>query len=444
VIVIMRRRPRTLAGIVTALALGVSAGCGKDSKPVHEGPSGPEQPTRILWTFKAPPAIYYGSPALSADETTVYFGTSLWFLVQPADNHSFIALNAADGSLRWRFPLGGGQVRSTPAVADDGSIYFAIQGHNPTPDSLAADALCRLSASGQLLWSRNINPTGLTMEVGQSAPAIGPDGTIYIGGDQLYAFRPDGTLKWKAFGPTWETLRNAPVVGRDGTVYFVYHNIPLTALDPDSGSVIWSRPLGVNDHCLASPAIGADGTLYVAQQPGLVYAVSPAGQLLWTFDIATAGFRGFLRSSPAVDSDGAIYFGLNSGDPSSALFALNPDGALRWIFQPSDLPGDTPRDHFDIYSSPAIGSDGSIYFGQEFGRVYALDPADGSVRWMQTVPSGITWSSPAVASNGTLFISDLEGNCFGIRTECRGLKATAPWPKFRHDNRNTGWKRAGE
>jgi outer membrane protein assembly factor BamB len=432
---------------VAVLAFCMLAGCKKDSKLVHEGPNGPIEPvppTRIVWSFKASPGIYYGSPALSADETTVFFGTSLWLSAPPAFDHSFLALNAADGSVRWRYPLGAGQVRSSPVVASDGSIYFVIQGRNPTPDSLAADVLCKLSASGRLLWSRDINPTGVTTEVGQAVPAIGPDGTVYVGGDQLYAIRPDGSLKWKAFEPTYEARRNSPVVGRDGTVYFVYHNIPLTALDPQSGSVIWSCPLGVNDHCFASPAIGADGTLYAATQPGIVYAVSPAGRIVWAFNISSAGFTGSLRSSPAVDADGGIYFGINYGNPCSALFALNPDGSARWIFQPSDLPVDVPPDHFDIYSSPAIGSDGTIYFGQEFGRVYALDPADGTVQWIQTTPSGITWPSPVLAADGMLFISDLAGNCFGIRTESRGLKTAAPWPKFRRDNRNTGCMGPGE
>jgi outer membrane protein assembly factor BamB len=221
-------------------------------------------------------------------------------------------------------------------------------------------------------------------------------------------------------------------------VYFVYHNIPLTALDPVDGSVIWSCPLGVNDHCLASPAIGEGGTLYVATQPGIVYAVSPAGQIAWEFNIASAGFTGYLRSSPAVDADGTIYFGLNSGNPSSALFALTPAGSVKWIFQPSNLPPNVPPDHFDIYSSPALGSDGTVYFGQEFGRVYALNPGDGSVLWIQNTRSGITWPSPAIASNGTLFIGDLSGAFYSIRTESRGLKAAAPWPKFRFDNQNGG------
>ncbi|MBI5838407.1 MAG: PQQ-binding-like beta-propeller repeat protein [Candidatus Eisenbacteria bacterium] len=443
-----RRRRAGALSLVLVLALAHSFGCGRESRPVGDprpgprpGETPPDTSTRILSAYRALPAVYYGSPALSPDERTVYIGTSLWHFATPQSNHAFVALNTATGGVRWRYELGAGIVRSSPAVAADGSVYFMVEGRNPTPDSLAAEVLCRFSSDGRLLWSRNINPTGVTTEVGLSAPAIGADGSVYAAGDRLYAFRPDGSLKWAQFEPTFEARHNSPVIGRDGTVYFVFHNIPLTALDPDDGSILWSCPLGVNDHCFSSPGIGADGTLYVTTQPGLVYAVSSAGQILWQFDIASAGFQGFLRSSPAVDADGTIYFGLNFGSPSSALFALKSDGTVRWIFEPHDLPADVPGDHFDIYSSPAIGSDSSIYFGQELGRVYSLNPADGSVRWMQATHSGITWSSPALAAGGSLFIGDLDGYCYSIRVASRGLKATAAWPKYRGDNQNSG--RAG-
>lgn len=426
---------RAAAAIGIVSLAWAAAGCGDESHGPGDGSDGG---ARVLWTYDAAPAVYYGSPALSEDETTVYFGTSLWHFAEPQGDYSLIALNTADGSLRWSHDLGQGAVRSTPAIDGDGSIYFVIEGHNTTPDSLAQDVLCKLSPAGQLLWSRDINPTRVTMEVGLSAPAIGVDGTVYVAGDVLYAIRPDGQIRWTAFEPSWESRMNAPVVGFDGTVYFAYHNIPLTALDPATGAIRWSCPLGVNDHCLASPAIGLGGEIIVATQPGIVYAVSPAGQVVWQFDIHSVGFAGFCRSSPAVDADGAIYFGLNSGSPSSALFALNPDGTLRWIFEPEDLPADTPPDHFDIYSSPAIGSDGTIYFGQEYGRVYALRPADGSVLWMQSTRSGITWPSPAIAMTGKLFIADLSGRCYAIATDSRGLKTSALWPKYRGDNRNRG------
>lgn len=432
-----RGMARALTRLVAAGLLIAGLGCGGDSDGPDDDGGGPGPDSRVVWTYDAGPAVYYGSPALSPDESTVYFGTSLWLTATPSREHALVALNSASGALRWRWELGGAEVRSTPAVGDDGSIYVVLTGRSPTPDSLAADVLCRLTPAGALAWSLDINPARLTTEIGQAAPAIGADGTIYVGGDRLYAVRPDGTIRWTAFDLSWESRRNAPVIGADGTVYFCFHNIPLTALDPETGAIRWQVSGVSQDHCFASPAIGADGTIYVGIQPGIVYAVAPDGQLRWQFDIASAGFSGFLRSSPAVAADGTIYFGLNFGNPSSALFALTPAGAVKWIFEPSDLPGDTPRDHFDIYSSPAIGSDGTIYFGQEFGRVYALNP-DGTLRWIEPTRSGVTWPSPALAADGTLFIADISGRCFAIRTDSRGLQAGAPWPKFRGGNQNRG------
>ena len=214
--------------------------------------------------------------------------------------------------------------------------------------------------------------------------------------------------------------------------------IPLTALNPEDGSVKWSLALGENDHCFSSPAIGADGNIYVATQPGILYAVSHNGQLLWTFDIASEGFSGTFRSSPSIGSDGSIYLGLNTGNPSSALFAINSDGSLKWLFAPGDLPDDVPKDHFDIYSSPAIGSDGLIYFGQEFGRVYALKATDGSMVAMTTTSNAVIWSSPAIDKNGVLYINDLNGKVHAIQTGSKGLDPSAYWPKFRFDNQNGG------
>ena len=99
-----------------------------------------------------------------------------------------------------------------------------------------------------------------------------------------------------------------------------------------------------------------------------------------------------------------------------------------------------PSSHFDIYSSPAIGSDGVVYFGQEFGRVYALNATDGSFVGMATVNAGITWSSPSINSKGILYISDLSGSVFALETGSSGLDSLASWPKFRYDNLNTGRK----
>jgi len=422
------RAALTLAALASALALS----CGGGTEPG----SGPDP--RIRWTFTPSAPVYYGSPALSSDGGTAYIGTSTALLSAPSSAHALYALDVATGAVRWQYGLGAKQVRSSPAVGPDGSIAFVTTGGG------AADLLYRLSSTGVRDWTVTIGPAALPVDVGLSAPAVASDGTIYVAGDALYAIRTDGTVKWKAFD--WkpgdlradEDLHNSPVIGADGTLYFVYHNIPLTALDPADGHVLWSLPLGVNDHVFASPAVAADGTIYVATSPCIVYAVSAAGVLRWTFNAADAGYSCTMRSSPAVAADGTLYLGTNNGSPASVLFALNPTGTVRWIFEPADLPPDVPSDHFDIYSSPAIGSDGTVYFGQEFGRIYALDAASGAIRWMVETSSGITWSSPALTAGGTLLISDLTTTVYAVTTDSRGFQAGAPWPRYRHDNASSG------
>ena len=418
--------------LVFVILSALITGC-KKKEPVKESGGMPK-----LWETLLPAEIYYCSPALSADEKTVYIGTSLWLTGVHKDGNVFAALDVYTGDEKWILQIGTGEVRSSPAIASDNSVYFTVELHDPSSGLALGDELWHVSAGGDILWKYDINPRRFTIEVGQSVPAIGLDGTVYVGGDRLFAINPDGTLRWQAFESAVEALRNTPVIGRDGTLYFVYHNIPLTALNPLNGEVIWSCPLGVNDHCMASPAIDDDGRIYIAQQPGLLYAVSSDGQIDWTFDLASVGFSGILRSSPAIGSDGSIYFGINTGNPVSAFFALNHDGTLKWKFEPSDLPDDVPNTHFDIYSSPAIGSDSVVYFGQEFGRVYALRCSDGSLISLTETNSGITWSSPALDSRGVLYISDLSGTLFAFQTKSDGLDPMAAWPKFRYDNQNSG------
>lgn len=422
------RTSRTLVALASLLAA-----CGG-------GEGGSHGATRIRWRFQAPAPVYYASPALSADGATVYFGTSSWLHASPGDDQALLALSTEDGSVRWTHPLGSAEVRSAPAVGPDGSIALVVETRDVPAPGQATDTLLHLSASGALDWTFDVDPTHVTLDVGLSAPAIGTDGTVYVVGDRLWAVGADGEERWHALEPDGELHHSSPVIGGDGTVYVASHNVPLTAFDPATGEVRWSRSLGWNDHAFSSPAIGADGTLYVATQPGILFAVTSAGEIAWTFDIATAGFQGWFRSSPAVGPDGTIYLGLNAGNPSSALFAITPAGTVRWIFEPSDLPADVPPDHFDVYSSPALGADGTVVFGQEFGRIYALDASDGTPLWMQTTTQGITWSSPSLGSDGTLYIGDLSGGCYAVETGGPGLDPAAPWPKYRGDLQNTGRK----
>ena len=393
---------------------------------------------RIRWVYDAPAPIYYGSPALSTDGLTVYVGTSSALLGAVPRQESLIALEVATGAVRWTYPLGLAEVRSSPAVAPDGSITVLVEERNASGGFVGNDVV-RVSPTGTLVWKRALGVAPERVDIGFSAPAIGTDGSVYVATDSLYAIRPEGTIRWTRFF-TGEDLRASPTIGSDGTIYFVSHNLPLTAMHPDSGRVLWALPLGVQEHVFAAPAIGTDGSIYVAASDCKLFSVSSAGVLQWTYDATSGSSACAFRSSPAIGADGTIYLGSVDRTPRPVLFAVRPNGAPRWTFSPSDLPVDVAAEHFDIYSSPAIGSDGAVYFGHEFGRIYSIDAQTGGQRWMvrtKTV-TGITWSSPVVTVNGILIINDLQGRVHALNTESAGLQSTAPWPRFRGSNRSAG------
>ncbi|MBM3238015.1 PQQ-like beta-propeller repeat protein, partial [Candidatus Poribacteria bacterium] len=53
-----------------------------------------------------------------------------------------------------------------------------------------------------------------------------------------------------------------------------------------------------------------------------------------------------------------VYVGSNDNN----LYAINPDGSMKWKFKTEGY----------VYSSPAIGSDGTVYVGSEDDHLYAL------------------------------------------------------------------------
>ncbi len=102
-----------------------------------------------------------------------------------------------------------------------------------------------------------------------------------------------------------------------------------------------------------------------------------------------------------------------------------PDGTLKWKFQTND----------GISSSPAIASDGTIYVGSS-GYLYAIQ-SDGTLKWKFQTNDGIS-SSPAIASDGTIYVGSWDKYLYAIKSDGNGYQTASPWPKFHHDNKNTG------
>jgi outer membrane protein assembly factor BamB len=116
----------------------------------------------------------------------------------------------------------------------------------------------------------------------------------------------------------------------------------------------------------------------------------------WLFE---AEADGQIFSSPAIDKDGTVYFGtFNSA--GGFLYAVSPDGNLKWS-EPVKLGG--------VTSSPTIGLDGTIYVGSFDTTLCAFDPEDGSEKW-KSMPIASIATSPALSADGdTVYVGADDG-----------------------------------
>lgn len=343
-------------------------------------------PGELLWSYDTGSWID-SSPAV-ADDGTIYIGST--------DDYLY-AFNS-DGSVKWNF-LTDVNVRTSPAIGTDGTIYFGS----------GNGFYYALNPNGSLKWSKD-----LYYDIGNSSPAIGFDGTTYFGvsNGYLYGFNTNG-VPIVSYN-TGAGIESSPAIGADGTVYVGSSNRIFYALNPN-GTYKWSYQTG--SAIYSSPAIGTDGTIYIGSHDSNLYAFTPGGDLLWTFQGA-----GRLESSPVIGVDGTIYIG--SLD-AHKLYAVTPAGDLAWEY----------LTHGQVECTPAIGADGVIYFGCGGDRIYAVNP-DGSLKWEWDTGYSIYNSSPAITPDGIMYIAS-GYTVLAIQTNSGGLAPSA-WPMFHRDLKHTG------
>jgi outer membrane protein assembly factor BamB len=447
---------RCLVVISFVLAISALAGCGsqENGSTILTTTTTTTATTtttiqRLKWFYVTEP-IYWSSPAIG-DDGTIYIGCG----VQNVTRGAFYALNP-NGTLKWKYALGTQEAaKGGSAIGTSGTIYFIVVKKIAT-DNYAF--LYALNPDGTLKWKYDDLTINQIETFGEWTPALSSEEVIYVPVQgALHAINPDGTLKWKYTGGYF----SSPAVGSDGTIYSnggdgVY------AINPD-GTLKWKYS-GTGYGC-SPPAIASDGTIYAGRgsfpsftvpDPGdiYLYALNPDGTLKWKFN--SGGL--IVMSNPAIGSDGTIYVGTTAKGASESstqggiFFAINPDGTEKWRYDTSpDVLGPS-----DIYSSAAIGADGVIYFSSELRYFYAFYP-NGTLKEKYDMyvlspishgSSTITYSSPAIASDGTIYAGDYyhfydpstgssEGAVYALISSSEGLAST-PWPRFHNNNKNTG------
>ncbi len=121
------------------------------------------------------------------------------------------------------------------------------------------------------------------------------------------------------------------------------------------------------------------------------------GTIDWNINAGPA-----VRSSPAIGSNGVLYF----GSIDESIYAVDvDDGQELWRYETDGV----------IISSPAVSEDEIIYFGSGDNNIYALNP-DGSLRWKYET-GGEVYSSPTVDGDGNVYVGSYDSNLYSISKE---------------------------
>jgi len=388
-----------------------------------------EAEQKILWQFTTNLPPYFCCPAIDGDKT-LYVTTGIG-----STHQGMLYALAPDGTLQWSYTHT--TALFSPVISNNGNILV---------QDFYDKVIC-LSKTGSILWSYNQYKYTHFENVGQRCPAVAADGTLYVAGCGLHALDPlTGARKW-AIRENFKA-RSSPSVGADGTVYITLGSwnmtVGLAAINPDS-TTKWNLELtNYYEMSYSPPAIDRNGTVYLgaegsegAQKSMNVYAFDPGGSLKWRYPVD--GER-TVRASPVIDSNGNIIVATkaNGLEFPAKVIALSPEGRKIWDYTLVNVHATDD----DIYCTPAIDNHGTIWFAAETGFLYELSP-EGKLRGQYWLPCSCNWSSPAISGDGVLYLGGIKSglNDPGIFTAVKisgtGYSDT-PWPRFRHDNANSG------
>jgi outer membrane protein assembly factor BamB len=288
------------------------------------------------------------------------------------------------------------------ALASDGARAYAVTGYG---EIVALDA-----ASGAVVWRQRLGASV------SGAPLVA-QGRVYVAADDGTAWAVDaatGKVAWTATGADQPSNMHrdggaAPVL-LGNTVVYPFASGLLLAVDPQ-GQVVWTafatgQRLGrayAQSGVITGDPVVAGGRIYAGTQAGRLGAWTTEGQMIWS---VTEG----AMNAPLVAGDSVFVV----NDEAVLLRLSQADGATIWA---TDLPYFTkskPKKQSAITAShgPVLAG-GRLWVASSDGHLRGFSPMDGSLGADLALPGGAA-SVPALAQ-GMIFVVSQRGQLLAFR-----------------------------
>jgi outer membrane protein assembly factor BamB len=397
-----------------ACTVPLESGATESPAAVVAAPSSPQsapeavvatRPTRVRWVYPRPGAAGPGRLPLRNCPAVDAEGRLLAGL-----QGEVVALTAG-GDVTWSYPIGG-HVPGSPALGPDG----AVRVHS-------TDGLLHcVDRDGRGVWP----PVEVGEPLGWASPSVDEEGTTWIGPASGGLIRVDRQGHRPPGRPFFRSPHRLDSTGliRAGVLYVgaefdacVY----AIRLGGERGEDLWDHAAdrgrtGWSIH--AAPALADGPLLLVPCRDDHLYAFRLDGTLAWE-----VALPGQVRGSPVVDERHGIYLGV-----SHAAIGRQGRGELVCL----DAVSRAVRFRYEaagpVETTPVLGDDGAIYFGDNAGVIHAVDPS-GRELWRQDVGAAVR-SAGTIVEPGLLVFGLDDGSLIALGCASRRL-AGRGWPKFR-------------
>lgn len=293
----------------------------------------------------------YAAPAV--DGNTVYLGD---------DEGKFYALSLADGSVQWTYQTGS-RIVSTACVADGKVVFGSTDGN----------ICCLNQADGKLLWKVT---TGKAV---MGCPVVNK-GIVYIGGSDgcfRALYLKNGKQKW-VFDQVEGYIESRPCL-YEGNIYFGAWGTYLYALRQSDGSLLWKWNNGSKNDKFSPAAVwpvASDGKIFITAPDRYFTALdAQTGEVVWRTK------EHVVRETVGISTDGKMIFSRCMNDYVVAMDATADTPVTLW--------NHNAQYGYDHNPSMLMEKDGVIVFGTKNGLLHGIDAATGKVVWRHKIGNSV-------------------------------------------------------